>query len=469
MAEEEGKHSPLHDWHVEHGADTMWDGGYPWTNHEGTDPMVEYEAIRTATGIWDLFSTCKYEVTGPDAARLIQRRFTNRVEDMRPGQVRYGAFVEPNGTMTDDGNAYRFADDRFILTINTPTLEAWFAETAGDLDARITHRTEDFGMISVQGPTSQETLQPLTGRDLGELAYFRFWPEQTTVAGADAWVLRTGFSGEKGFEVLTAPGDAQRVWDALLEAGATAFGLTAVDLARTEVGLIIIAVDYNPGEISPYDLSMDKFVKTDTENVGAEALAEYGANPPKRFKTLKIESETAPEYGAAVTADGRQVGTVTSPAVSPRVGTIGLAILDADASLRRPGIGARDHALGVWAEVVCWLGPDGRAIVQTNRPNDPVVQALVSGNPSRAARIEGPRLANAGFPVGAPVFRVVGSSALEEELRALPNTTLLVSGLGDATVCLAVVPLEDVRTWGAAVRGLATRGIVTRVEAEPHL
>ena len=329
---EERHYSPLHAWHEAHGADYLWEDGWPWTNHEGTDPMDEYEAIRTATGIWDLFATCKYEVTGPDAARLVQRRFTNRVADMAPGQVRYGAFVDPDGLMVDDGNAYRFADDRFILTINTPTLEDWFRETAADLNAQIRHRTEDFGMISVQGPTSQQTLQPLTERDLGELRYFRFWPQQTKVAGVDAWVLRTGFSGEKGYEVLTAPGDAQRVWDALLEAGATPFGLTAVDLARTEVGLVIIAVDYNPNEISPYDLSMDRFVVTDTENVGAKALAAYGANPPKRFKSLRIESETAPEYGADVTMDGRSVGTVTSPAVSPRVGTIGLAILETAAA-----------------------------------------------------------------------------------------------------------------------------------------
>jgi aminomethyltransferase len=254
------------------------------------------------------------------------------VDDMRPGQVRYGAFVDPDGTMVDDGNAYRYADDRFVLMINTPTLEGWFRETGGDLDASIRHRTEDFGMIAVQGPRAEATLQPLTDRDLGELRYFRFWPEPTRVAGVEAWVQRTGFSGEKGYEVLTAPGDTQTVWDALIDAGGTPFGLIAVDLARTEVGLIIIAVDYNPGERSPYDLSMDRFVKTDTENVGAEALAAYGQNPPKRFKTLRIESETAPDYGAAVTMDGREVGSVTSPAVSPRVGTIGLAVLDADAA-----------------------------------------------------------------------------------------------------------------------------------------
>jgi glycine cleavage system aminomethyltransferase T len=75
---------------------------------------------------------------------------------------------------------------------------------------------------------------------------------------------------------------------------------------------------------------MDRFIKTDTENVGAEALAARGANPPKRFKTLRIEGDEAPEAGATVAKDGREVGRVTSPAASPRVGTIGLAILDAD-------------------------------------------------------------------------------------------------------------------------------------------
>lgn len=119
----------------------------------------------------------------------------------------------------------------------------------------------------------------------------------------------------------------------MIAAGGVPFGLTAIDLARTEVGLIITAVDYDPGEISPWDISMDRFIKTDTECVGAGALAAYGADPPKRFKTLRIESDTAPEYGATVTKDGNEVGTVTSPAVSPRLGAFGLAILNADAAV----------------------------------------------------------------------------------------------------------------------------------------
>lgn len=328
----EDKRSPLHDWHMARNADVIWEDGYPWAMHEGGDPMDEYEAVRTATGIWDLFSTCKYEVSGPDAGRLIQRRFSNAVDLIADGGARYGAFVNADGLMVDDGNVYRFGPDRYWVMINSTGIADWFRETAGDLDARIEERTDDLAMISVQGPTSQETLQPLVERDLGELSYFRFWPQTTTVAGAEGWVLRTGFSGEKGYEVVVAPGDSLEVWESLVGAGAVPFGLTAIDLARTEAGLIVIAIDYQPGELSPWDLSMDRFIKTGTECVGAVALAGRGTDPPKRFKTLTIDSETAPDYGAAVTRGGEQVGVVTSPAVSPRVGTIGLAILDAAAA-----------------------------------------------------------------------------------------------------------------------------------------
>jgi aminomethyltransferase len=323
--------SPLHDWHVARGAEIIWEDGFPWTMDEGTEVAQEYEGIRTGTGIWDLFSTCKYEVTGPDAARLIQRRFTNTLDGMSDGSVRYGAFVNPDGLMIDDGNVYRFAADRYWMMINSAGIEDWFRETAGDLDATITHKTLDLAMIAVQGPTSEATLQPLVERDLGELGYFRFWPKMTTVAGVPAYVLRTGFSGEHGYELVLDPGDAQVVWDALVSAGATPFGLNAIDLARTEVGLVIIAVDYDPGARSPWDLSMDRFIKTDTENVAAEALAAYGANPPKRFKTLSFAG-SVPEAGAVVTKDGAEVGVVTSPAESPRVGPIALAILDTAAA-----------------------------------------------------------------------------------------------------------------------------------------
>jgi len=153
-------------------------------------------------------------------------------------------------------------------------------------------------------------------------------------------------------------------------------------------------------------------------------------------------------------------------------GALGLdlvGILNADASLRRPGIAARERALSTWAEVAAWAAPNGRVIVQATHPNDPAVQALVVGKPDRFARTERTRLEEAGFPVGAPVFRVVGGVELEAELGALPHRTMLVSSDGEHTLCLVALDPNDLRAFGDGVRRLAERGIVSRVEAEPHL
>lgn len=154
------------------------------------------------------------------------------------------------------------------------------------------------------------------------------------------------------------------------------------------------------------------------------------------------------------------------------LGPLGLdlvGILDADASMRLPGVAARERALVTWFEAAAWARPDGRVIVQTNSANDPAVQALVSGRPDRFHRTEAQRRAAAGFPVGAPVFRVAGDERLEHELRACPHRTLLVSTADEATICLVALDREDVPRFGASMRRLAADGVVARVEAEPHL
>ena len=344
----EDRRSPLFDRQAALGADVMWEDGWPWTMHYATGAEAEYEAIRTGTGLWDLFSTIKYEVRGPDAGQLIQRRCTNDLSSMQDGQVRYGAFVNPDGLMVDDGNVYRFALDRYWVMLNTGELEDWFRGSGEGLDASIENVAETHPMIGVQGPASRDLLGALTDADVGSLAWFRFLPEQVMVAGKPAWILRTGFSGELGFEVVTDLDSAPAIYDALLGAGGLAFGLDAVDMARIEAGLIIIGMDYQPGETSPYDVSMDRFVKPGTGCVGAEALAAYGTAPPKRLKTLSIEGDAVPEMGAAVTKDGKAVGTVTSPTSTPRFGTLALAVLDASAAADGEvlGVGAAAAAVG---------------------------------------------------------------------------------------------------------------------------
>ena len=146
-----------------------------------------------------------------------------------------------------------------------------------------------------------------------------------------------------------------------------------------------------------------------------------------------------------------------------------VGILDADLAARRPGISSMERSLAVWMEAAGWARPNGRVIVQSRATNAPAIQALVQGNPSRYYRSELDRRAKAGFPAGFPVFRVRGTTALRPELDALDPFHVLETSLGDETVCLVTVRPERLEDFGRTVRSLAERGIVARVEAEPHL
>jgi primosomal protein N' (replication factor Y) len=146
-----------------------------------------------------------------------------------------------------------------------------------------------------------------------------------------------------------------------------------------------------------------------------------------------------------------------------------VAILDVDLVDRRPGLAARERSLATWMEAIGWARPHGKAIVQASTPGDPIVQALVRGNPDRFHAEETRRRREAGLPVGAAVFRVTGSADLEAELRSFDPFTLLVSGAEGRTVCLLALDPERVIALGTRLRQLAADGVVDRVEAEPHL
>jgi primosomal protein N' (replication factor Y) len=198
------------------------------------------------------------------------------------------------------------------------------------------------------------------------------------------------------------------------------------------------------------------------------------------FGIARGGAERVEEWAAALTdskvrrADRLQPDGITVGGVEtvkdvgpPRLDLVG--ILDADLAARRPGISAMERSLAIWMEAAGWARPQGRVIVQSRTANDPAIQALVQGNPSRYYRTELERRAKAGFSAGHPVFRVSGTPTLREELDVTDPVHVLETSLGDETLCLVTVAPERLEEFGRIVRSLAERGIVTRVEAEPHL
>jgi aminomethyltransferase len=324
------------------GATFMEEGGWFWTMTFG-DQSKEYDAIRGGVGVWDVSPLNKWDFHGPDALKAAQRLNTNDIESLQVGQVRYGAFTDDAGLMTDDGTVFKLSDDHCWVMTNSSEHAEEFAEATKGLNVGIDYVIEQMPHLQVQGPKSRETLQPVTDTDLSAIKYYWFVPERVKVSGIPVWLSRTGFSGEHGYELFVDPDNAPDLWQAMVDLGCVPYGTDAVEVARIEAGMVVTDYDYEPHSVTPYDLSFDRLVKLDRDFRGRDALRGVSANPPNRLKGLHLEGDEVPEYGAEVTRDGEAVGTLTSPANSPQFGVIGIAILDAGAA----GAGERvDVAVG---------------------------------------------------------------------------------------------------------------------------
>lgn len=300
-----------------------------WPNHFG-DPVAEHLAVRNGVGVWDESPLRKWDFHGPDALRAADRVFTNDMLGLAPGQIRYAPFCDADGKMVGDGTVFKFDDEHAWVITALDSDVAHFEEVVAGLDVAISSITQDLPHVQLQGPGSRELLAELSDADVRGLRYFRFFPERVHVGGVPAWVSRTGYSGELGYEIFCAAGDAPALWAALTGAGAVPYGLAAVETLRIESGLIFIGYDYFAHETNPFDMSLDKVIRLDTGDFnGRQALAETAASPPRRFVTLAVDGGDVPEYGAAVTSGGEPAGTLTSPCQSPTLGRmIGLAVLD---------------------------------------------------------------------------------------------------------------------------------------------
>jgi glycine cleavage system T protein (aminomethyltransferase) len=304
------------------------EAGWLWVTNFG-DVGAEYRAIREGVGMWDLSPLNKWSFRGPEAKEAAQRVHTHDVMAAEPGQVRYGAFVDEDGLVVDDGTVFTFADDELWVCTNSDDRADYFADATKGLDVSIEYIAPDLPSMQIQGPKSRELLQRLTDADLGSLPYFRFLPEQVRVGGVPVWLSRTGFSGELGYELFLRPEHALELWAAVADAGATPYGMDVIEPVRVEVGMIVTDYDYEPHQRSPFDLGLDRFVRFHERNMGTEALRGAAEEHPNRFVTVRIEAGELPGYGSPLRGDGREIGTLTSPAVSPRFGPIGLAIVEA--------------------------------------------------------------------------------------------------------------------------------------------
>mgnify|MGYP005840516943 CR=1 FL=1 len=340
MSEQEPLRTAFHGITEAQGGTHIADGGWLWLEGFG-DVLGEYEAARTDVAVWDVSPLNKWDFRGPDALAAAQHVFSNDVLGLEVGQARYGAFLDPDGLMVDDGTVFNTGRPGhcWVMT-NGKDHQDYFAEMLAGFDVEVEWIAPSMPHLGVIGPRSREVLQTLTDADISReaLRYFRFIPEPVEVGGVPVYLSRTAYGGELGFELfLTDPADAPALWNAILGAGVRPFGVEAIEILRVEAGLIVTDYDYQAHQRTPYDFNLDRLVALDrgVDFVGKERLTEIAVAPPNRFVTLRYEAEELPEYGAAVLKGGEEVGTLTSPTDSPRFGKIGMAVVRTE--LATPG------------------------------------------------------------------------------------------------------------------------------------
>ena len=231
----------------------MEEAGWWWVTGFG-DPEGSTEAIREGVGVWDVSPLNKWDFPGPDAVEAAQRVHSNDILGMQTGQVRYGAFLDEDGLLVDDGTVFKHADDHLWVCTNGLDHEAYFADASKGLDVAVEYIAPDLPHLQVQGPRSREVLQPLTDADLGALALLPFHPRAGRVGGVPVWLSRTGFSGELGYELFTRPEHAEDLWAVIEGTGAVPYGVDVVEPIRIEAGMIVTDYDYEAHQRTPYDL-----------------------------------------------------------------------------------------------------------------------------------------------------------------------------------------------------------------------
>ena len=330
------------------------EAGASWTDWEGWawaadfgDAIAEHNATRQACNVWDEAALRKWDMKGPDALVLADALFTNDMSALEVGQVRYGAICDEQGLMVMDGTIFKYADDHcFSITSYDSDLEH-FRNVAADrgLDVQVEDVTDAMPHLQVQGPLARAVLGPITeGADVATLRYFRFVPDGVTVGGVPVMLSRTGYSGELGFELYCSPGDAAELWHAIVRAGEPhglrPIGLSAIETLRIESGLLFPDIDYFPHQTDPFEVRLDNVIKLDKPGdfVGKDALRKIaGEGTARLLTTLRIDGDEVPEYGAAVTLDGRDVGIVRSPCQSPTFDSGVIAMAAIDRELNTPG------------------------------------------------------------------------------------------------------------------------------------
>ena len=311
------RHSPLGDVHVALGAKMVPFSGWemPLSYPGGT--LAEHLSCRTESVVFDVSHLGTVRVSGPGAFDALQWAFTNDLNRIAPGRAQYTHLLDAtDASVLDDIIVWWVTEDRFDVMPNASnTSRVDKALSEAPTMPRIEDVTNTRAVVAVQGPKARANLAEVSP-EAAEVGRFRV--AEVEIAGCQALVAGTGYTGEDGVEIAIDAQAAPAIWDLIVSAGITPAGLGARDTLRLEAGLPLHGHELGAG-ISPLQAGLGWVVRFDKADFrGREALlAEQQAGPPRLLQGLLVEGRRPPREGQTVWRHGTEIGVISSGNFSP--------------------------------------------------------------------------------------------------------------------------------------------------------
>lgn len=313
-----------------------WNGmGTAWSYH--SNPNDEHDAIREAAGMFDMSPLKKVFVRGPDAARVIDHVITRDMSGIYPGKSAYGAILTEQGTVCDDAIIANIDGDEWMHCHGSGDSMQRLQESAAGLNVDI-ELDDNLHNISLQGPTALSLLDAHTPLDLGEMAYFHH--QATELFGHPCRISRTGYSGERGYEIFVAATAVGDVWDQILghgaDKGVMPCSFASLDKVRIEAALLFFGYDMTV-EDTPWEVGLGFTVdRNKGEFRGKQAVTASEGQERFHAAGVSIDHDDALVGGELLKLDGAEVGVINSPCYSHRLDK-SLALVHLSAAAAQPG------------------------------------------------------------------------------------------------------------------------------------
>ena len=307
------RRTPLFDRHVAAGARLVPFAGWEMpVQYEGV--IGEHLAVRRDAGVFDVSHMGQLHVDGPGAAAFLQSVLSNDVDRVGNGEAQYTLLTNEDGGIVDDLIVYRVSHGQYLLVVNAGNREAaytWLKEREAR-GTEVRDASDEYALVAVQGPSSigrlgLEDARPFT-HGMGE------------VGGIEVMVCRTGYTGEKGVELMCARDDGAALWDAVLERGVVPCGLGARDTLRLEVCYPLHGNDITP-ETDAISAGLGWACALETEFTGVEVLRRVKeAGPERRLVALTMEEKAIPRQGMPIAGGGEVTSGTHSPSLDVGIG-----------------------------------------------------------------------------------------------------------------------------------------------------